>query len=189
MKHGPRDLAHSAASGSAVLCSGVFQIITATTPEHFAMFRELCREYAASLTFSLEFQGFEHEMATLPGKYGPPSGAIVLAVSDGTAIGCVALRELQPRGTPGEPRGVCEMKRMYLKPECRGQGVGAALGEAIVAHARRLGYARMLLDTDQAFHAAIAVYTKLGFVPIERYNDDMHPDTRFFGLDLAARND
>lgn len=150
------------------------------------MFRELCREYAASLTFSLEFQGFEHEMATLPGKYGPPSGAIVLALRDSVPIGCVALRELQPRGTPSEPRGACEMKRMYLKPECRGQGVGMAIGEAIVAHARQLGYARILLDTHQAFHAAIAVYTKLGFVQIERYNDDDDLETRFFGLDFAS---
>ncbi|MEM7263388.1 MAG: GNAT family N-acetyltransferase, partial [Planctomycetota bacterium] len=91
----------------------------------------LFRAYADALPFELDFQGFEAELAALPGRYAPPTGAILLAMRDGNAIGCVGLRALEP--------GTCEMKRMYVDTAGRGMGVGRALGEAVIALARQLG--------------------------------------------------
>jgi putative acetyltransferase len=148
-----------------------------------AVFRVLCREYAASLPeigLSLEQQGFEQEMATLPGRYSTPGGAVLLARLNDSWAGCVALRPL-------EGPGVCEMKRMYVRPAARGHGIGHLLGQSVVDRARRLGYRTMRLDTDKNMAAAIAVYTRLGFKPCERYNSDPCPCTLWFELDLVRR--
>jgi ribosomal protein S18 acetylase RimI-like enzyme len=142
---------------------------------------ELFREYAAGLDFSLEYQGFEQEMAQLPGRYAPPRGCILLAWADGTAIGCVALREIKLGGEPGP---LCEMKRLYVRPSARGLGAGRALCEELIARARSMGYVAMKLDTSEDMHAAKSVYTRLGFRPCERYNDDPMPDTLYFELRL-----
>lgn len=143
----------------------------------------LFREYAAGLPFSLCFQGFEDELKTLPGKYARPHGTIILAnrvTADGTpgeAVGCVALRPILDERT-------CEMKRMYVKPTCRGLGVGRMLAEELIRFARGAGYARMLLDSEPDFAAAMGLYRSLGFVDTERYNDDPHPQTVFMELRL-----
>src|SRR5271165_2599300 len=99
----------------------------AETPAQVAQARELFLEYAQSLGFSLCFQNFDHELAGLPGHYAPPSGRLLLAEYEGQLAGCVALRQWQ--------RGICEMKRLYLRPAFRGKGLGRAIAEAIIAEA------------------------------------------------------
>ena len=125
--------------------------------------RTLFREYAVSIGIDLAFQGFEDELATLPGKYAPPRGQLLIARgADGTAIGCVALR-------PIEAPGCCEMKRLFVTTQGRGLGLGRALTEAVIAEAARLGYAELRLDTLPSMREAVALYRKLGFVPIAPY--------------------
>jgi putative acetyltransferase len=140
----------------------------------------LFREYAAGLDFSLEYQGFEAELAGLPGRYGAPGGCILLAEVDGEAVGCVALREI---GTEGGRR-VCEMKRLYVRAIARGVGAGRRLCEELVSRARQVGYAAMKLDTATDMAAAVGLYQSLGFRPCARYNDDPMPCTLFFELEL-----
>lgn len=143
----------------------------------------LFREYAASLPFSLCFQGFDEELKSLPGKYAQPRGTIILAhrvLADGLAgeaVGCVAQRPILDERT-------CEMKRMYVKPTCRGLGVGRLLADELIRFARGAGFARMLLDSEPDFAAAMGLYRSLGFQPTERYNDDPHPQTVFMELRL-----
>lgn len=143
----------------------------------------LFREYAQGLPFSLCFQGFDEELKTLPGKYAKPRGTIILAnrIDEGGVIadpvGCVALRPIVDERT-------CEMKRMYVKPTSRGLGLGRLLAEELIRFARSVGYARMLLDSEPDFAAAMGLYRSLGFVDTERYNDDPHPQTVFMELRL-----
>lgn len=135
--------------------------------------------YAASLGVNLSYQNFVAEMAAMPGKYAPPKGELLLARGqDGTAIGCVGLRPL-----PEE--GCCEMKRLYVSPEGRGLGLGKALAEAIVETARRIGYREMRLDTLPSLATAIALYQKMGFVPIPPYYDTPIAGTIFLSLKLS----
>jgi putative acetyltransferase len=125
--------------------------------------------------------GIEHMRADairLPGPYIPPRGAIWIAEADDAAVGCVALRPL--------PGGVGEVKRMYVDDAWRGKGVGRALLEALIAHARALGYDRLRLGTLAEMTAARALYASLGFVPIERYRADEMVDTEFYEKDLAT---
>ena len=110
---------------------------------------------------------WEEELASLPGKYAPPGGALLLATVDGAPAGCVALRDL------GE--GICEMKRMFVWPGLQGKGVGRALGEAILGEARALGYRTMRLDTSFRQQEALALYRRLGFHDIEPYYDLPEP--------------
>ncbi len=166
------------------------QINQAVSAQDIRDFESLCREYATSLHeligVSLAHQGFEDEMRTLPGKYGPPGGVILLARDDFdplVALGCVALRPLPELSTPAAR--VCEMKRMFVRPAARGRGLGLALGEAIVAAARSMGYTTMKLDTDRTMAPAIATYTRLGFKPCAAYNTDPCADTLWFDLDLT----
>ena len=112
---------------------------------------------------------FEHELADLPGKYGPPDGALLLATADGAPAGCVALRRIDET--------TCEMKRMFVYPEMQGAGIGRALAHGILDEARRLGYASMVLDTSIRQSEAQTLYRKLGFRPTEPYYD-MADDVR-----------
>jgi ribosomal protein S18 acetylase RimI-like enzyme len=124
--------------------------------------RELFLEYADSLGFSLCFQSFDEELAGLPGDYSPPDGRLLVAEYLGQLAGCVALHKLEP--------GICEMKRLYLRPQLRGRGVGRALAEAVIAEARSIGYRKMRLDTvAPVMPNAVAMYRRLGFVEIEPY--------------------
>jgi putative acetyltransferase len=151
-------------------------IISVASSKHLDTIRVLFGEYAASLPFALDFQGFGDELAALPGKYAPPHGALLLLLGDEEAAGCVALRPL------GD--GICEMKRLYVRPAHRGKGYGKLLADAIIAAARRLGYRAMRLDTVPGMDAAIAMYTALGFAPIEPYCYNPLPGTMFLELAL-----
>ncbi len=131
--------------------------------------RALFEEYGASLGFNLCFQNFDEELASLPGCYAPPLGTIVAAFSGGETCGCIGVRPF------GE--GVCEMKRLYVKPACRGRGIGRSLALEAVAFATAAGYERMCLDTLESMTEANALYRSLGFVPCKRYrrNPLEHP--------------
>lgn len=170
-----------------------YKVIPARTGVHVELFRELCREYAASLPFSLDYQGFDEEMAGLPGKYAPPKGDLFVAVEtsgggagSGRGLGIVAVRELP--SAPGWPKhqGIAELKRMYVRPEARGRGIGKALARAAVLCAKALDYREIWLDSEPDFHAALATYRGLGFVDIPRYNDDPNEQTVYMGLDLGG---
>ncbi len=150
--------------------------------------RALFRAYAASLPIDLGYQGFATELATLPGAYVPPGGALLLARDrEGRAIGCVALRALVDRDGPLPPAAVCEMKRLYVAPAARGLGLGRALMAAILDEAGRLGYRELRLDTLPTMTAAIAMYRAAGFVPVAPYYDTAPAGTIFLGRATTPR--
>jgi len=124
--------------------------------------RELFLEYAQSLGFSLCFQNFDEELAGLPGDYAPPQGRLLLGEYDSQVAGCVALHRLEA--------GICEMKRLYLRPQFRGKGLGRVLADRIIAEGRQIGYERMRLDTvEPVMKDAVEMYRRLGFKEIAAY--------------------
>ena len=160
----------------------MFRIAQAENESQIAQTRELFREYAASLGVDLCFQDFDRELATLPGKYAPPEGRLLLAHAadaghDAALAGCVALRKIAP--------GICEMKRLYVRPEFRGKGLGRKLVDAVIAEARAIGYTHMRLDTLPAMREAQTLYAALGFREIPAYCENPVPGSRF--LELALR--
>lgn len=140
-----------------------FRIEPARTDEDIAIARKLFREYETAIPIELDFQGFETELASLPGKYAPPHGELLLARdTQGRAVGCVAVRPFSEE--------VCEMKRLYVSPEGRGLGLGRALVDAVLAEAARMGYREMWLDTLPTMTDAIRLYERSGFGLILPYN-------------------
>jgi putative acetyltransferase len=153
-------------------------LFQATSTEQLAAIRQLFEEYAASLDVDLCFQGFDHELAELPGDYAPPAGRLLFAADGATPVGCVALRRISNQ--------VCEMKRLYVRPELRGKKHGLGLVQAILHEARAIGYRRMRLDTLPSMKQAIALYRLLGFKEIAPYRTNPVCGALFFELDLAA---
>ncbi len=152
-------------------------IVAAKTSDQIAQVRALFLEYAQSLGFSLCFQSFDKELAELPGDYAPPEGRLLLAMRGGQAVGCVALHKI------GD--GICEMKRLYLRPLARGSGAGRTLAERIIAEARAIGYRTMRLDTVAGtMDAAIALYRWLGFREIPPYRTSPVPGALYMELTL-----
>jgi ribosomal protein S18 acetylase RimI-like enzyme len=154
-----------------------FSVVQATSTAQIAQVRELFLEYAQSLGFSLCFQNFDKELAGLPGDYAPPEGRLLLAEYEGQLAGCVALHKLSDR--------ICEMKRLYLRPQFRGKGLGRALADRIIAEARQIGYRRMRLDTvEPVMKDAVAMYGKIGFKEIAPYRPNPIAGALYMELEL-----
>ncbi len=152
-------------------------IIRATSVDQIATARILFKEYEASLGIELTFQGFAREVAELPGAYAPPAGRLFLATAGAEIAGCVALRPL------GD--GICEMKRLYVRPSARGARLGRRLAETVIREGRAIGYTRMRLDTLPSMKEAFALYQTLGFREIAPYCENPIVGTRFMQLDLT----
>jgi len=138
------------------------QALQVDSPEQIAAIRELFLEYAQSLGFSLCFQSFDQELAELPGDYAAPEGRLLLATCEGQSAGCVALHKLDHE--------ICEMKRLYVRPEFRGKGLGKILAERIIGEAHQIGYKQLRLDTvEPLMRTAVKMYRTLGFREIAPY--------------------
>jgi putative acetyltransferase len=148
----------------------------ASGTDDLAEVRRLFQEYAGSLGVNLCFDGFEEELATLPGKYAPPRGRLLLAAAGNEIGGCAALRPLEP--------DVCEMKRLYVRPAFRGLGVGRLLAERVIREGRKAGYRRMRLDTLPSMVSAQSLYRALGFREIPGYRDNPVEGTVYLELQL-----
>lgn len=157
------------------------QIIPVAEVSHLNQVKALFAEYVESLPFALTFQDFEAEMAEFPGRYGLPEGCILAAIDSNAeaanaVIGCVALKKLAS--------GVCEMKRLFIRPAYRGLALGRHLSVALIEQARQLGYERMRLDTIETMKAAVQLYYSLGFTEIEPYYDNPVPGALFMECQL-----
>lgn len=146
-------------------------------PEQIETIRTLFTEYQRWLNFSLCFQGFDQELADLPGKYAAPSGRLYIADYNNKTAGCIALR-------PMKVDGVCEMKRLFVREEFRGRGIGKILVEKIFTEAKEIGYHTMRLDTLQRMETARALYKKLGFSIIPAYYNNPMDEVVYMELKL-----
>jgi ribosomal protein S18 acetylase RimI-like enzyme len=158
------------------------ELVAPSTSEQLEATREMFREYAASLQVDLCFQGFEAELAALPGEYDPPHGALLLALVDGEPAGCGAMRPIA--GT--DYANACEMKRLYVRPAFRRFGLGRVIAEALIDRASQAGYSVMLLDTLDDMEAARGLYESLGFEEIPPYYFNPIAGAHYLKCDLGA---
>ena len=138
--------------------------------------KQLFLEYAQSLHFNLCFQNFQKELDELPGLYSPPRGVLCVAFVDGEPAGCIALKPLEDQ--------ICEMKRLYVRPQFRGFGIGKALALHIISRARELAYQKMRLDTISTMKEAISLYRSFGFYEIPPYYTNPVEGARFMEIQL-----
>ena len=174
----------------------MLELVQPDSSDEWQAATQLVREYAGSLSISLDFQNFDHELADLAAEYRPPDGLFLLARQDDAFVGCGAIRRFSPDLSPGAlakadlSPGVlatgdaCEMKRLYVEPGARNHGVGRQLAAALITAARDRGYTRMLLDTLASMDAALALYRSLGFERIEAYRFNPVRDAVFMQLRL-----
>lgn len=153
------------------------EIRRASSTGDLAAARSLFEEYQESLGFSLCFQNFDAELASLPGAYAPPGGRLLLAFAGAEPAGCIALRKIE--------EDICEMKRLWVRHDFRGTGLGRRLAQTLMTEARAIGYRAIRLDTLPSMKAAQALYTSLGFKDIPPYNDHPLEGTRFMEAALA----
>ncbi len=156
----------------------MIEIIRAHEGPFLSQVRILFEEYAASLPISLDFQDFASELDSLPGEYAPPAGCLLIATVDEGVAGCVALRRFTD--------GICEMKRLYVRPAYRGSKIGRALAAAVIEEGRTIGYAAMRLDTLASMTPARALYASFGFAEIAPYRYNPIQGARYMELDLKA---
>ena len=152
-------------AGAVARVGADIRLIAVETPAAVAAARAIFAEYAADLGIDLSFQGFDAELAALPGEYAAPAGQLLLAQRAGETLACGAVRPLHDAGYAN----ACEMKRLYVRPACRGLGLGRRLAEALLDGARQAGYSAMLLDTLDEMEAARGLYEALGFEEIAPY--------------------
>lgn len=157
----------------------MIRIARANTPAEVGQARTLFQEYAGSLNLDLCFQGFAQELAGLPGAYGPPHGALLLAWWGDEAAGCAGLRRFDS--------DLGEMKRMYVRPAFRRRGIGRALAQAVVEAARQIGYTRVRLDTVASMVEALTLYRSLGFERIGPYRFNPDPEAVFLEMVLGPQ--
>lgn len=160
--------------------SPVIELVVPQTDEHFADTRAIFREYAEQLGVDLCFQGFERELLDLPGEYGAPRGALLLALLDGHVAGCGALRPL----LDVDYANACEMKRLFVRRAFRRFGLGRLLAQALIDRAVEAGYSTMLLDTLDEMEAARGLYASLGFEEIPPYYYNPLPGAHYLKVDL-----
>jgi len=152
-------------------------ISQAVSPSEIAIVRELFVEYAESLGFSLCFQNFDRELAGLPGDYTPPQGRLLLARSGVASAGCVALHSLEP--------GICEIKRLYVRPQFRATGLGKMLTNSVISEAKSIGYKKVRLDTvEPKMKNAVGLYRALGFREIAPYRPNPIEGAMYMELEL-----
>ena len=154
------------------------EVVLARRPVDLAAVKQLFLDYAESLDFALDYQDFDQEMASFPRLYAPPAGGLVLVRVAGAAAGAVGLRPLEP--------GICDLKRLFVRPAYRRLGLGRTLAERIIAEARAKHYRAIRLDTiGRSMASAIALYRALGFREIPAYAFNPVPGALFMELDLA----
>ena len=157
------------------------ELLTPATPELLGATRAIFRDYAKSLGIDLCFQNFEAELASLPGEYAPPQGALLLALVDGQVAGCGGLRPL-----PGSDyANACEMKRLFVRPAYRKFGLGRLLAQALLDRGAQAGFSAMLLDTLDDMEAARGLYASLGFAEIPPYYFNPIPGAHYLKADLG----
>jgi ribosomal protein S18 acetylase RimI-like enzyme len=153
------------------------RIAEARWPDDRATVEQLFRDYVTSLAEDISFQNVAEELSTLPGKYARPGGVVLIAWDGDEAAGAIAYRMVEP--------GVCEMKRLYIRPVFRGKGIARELANELIDDARARGYRTMLLDTLASMSAARSLYRDLGFAPVAPYYENPLPGVMYMALDLA----
>ena len=176
----PRRAALTASTASTAATPRV-QLLTPESPAQLDATRAIFREYADGLGVDLCFQNFEAELAALPGEYGAPRGALLLATVNGELAGCGACRALPDV----DYANACEMKRLYVRPAFRGLGLGRLLAQALMDHAIRAGYSVMLLDTLDDMESARSLYQALGFEEIPPYYFNPVPGAHYLKAQLG----
>jgi ribosomal protein S18 acetylase RimI-like enzyme len=154
------------------------RIVEARWPDDRAAVEALFGEYVSSLAEDISFQNVDNELAGLPGQYARPGGVVLIAWDGTEPAGAIACRMLEP--------GVCEMKRLYVRPAFRGRGLGRELAEELIEEARANGYRTMLLDTLASMRSARTLYAALGFAPVAPYYDNPLPGVTYMALELTS---